>query len=159
MVKVFRLLTIFICLTLTCLVACSTSPQSSPLSPTEVEQTVQAAVQQGLTQAAPTPDIDATVSFRLTAIAGHTESSSPPVSPTDVPSAPPTATSPNTTPGAQDGIGKFIGDFINTLLTFIASGVSLWNTVGQFGTLAQVCCCGIPLLVGGGVAIGTLRGE
>jgi len=148
---------ILICLLATVLAACATQPPpATPMSPTQVEQTVQALVRQRMTEAVPTPDVEATVSARLTAIAGDALGGAPTPAPTQTPVLTPVPATPEAGSGWLDGVGKAIGDFINTVVTFVASGFSLFQTIGQFGTLAQVCCCGLPLLLGGGALVSKL---
>lgn len=134
------------------LAACSSVPQSSgSISPTQIEQTVQASVEQRLTEIAPTPDIEATVNFRLTAISAALTATPTAVVPATV--TPPSNPTSDAQPGLIDRIGKFIGDVISALPTVFNFFVNLWNTVGQFGTIAQITCCGFPLLLGGGAVI------
>lgn len=133
--------------------ACSSTNQSTPLSPVEVEQTVQASVEERLTAIAPTPDIEATVNFRLTAIASDSTSISTAV-PSDTSF---TTDSPNPAPNEQltlfDHLANIVAAIISILPSVFSFFVNLWNTVGQFGTIAQITCCGLPALIGGGTII------
>jgi len=138
------------------LAACSSTPQSSSsMSPTQIEQTVQASVEQRLTEIAPTPDIEATVSFRLTAIAQDAQ-------PTPTPLAPEIVNPPNPSPDAQAGFWERIVQIFNLILSYLPAlinlALSLVNAVGLLGgPVAQLSCCGLPILVSGGVITITLK--
>lgn len=100
-----------------------------PLSPTQVEQTVQAEVGARLTQTAavatatPLPDVNATVEARLTV--------TPPPSPTPEP--------PTVTESVQNALGP-----VWSILSWV------WNLFAFGGIWLQVCCC---ILIPGGLLL------
>ena len=126
--RIFRLAFWLILLGILILTGISLLTQGPDLPPaqaeaTQVEQTVQAAVDARLTQNAvgatttPQPDIDATVEFRLT------------VTPTAVPEVSPVE-------GVTGGVWSVIR--------------SLWNLFAFGGLWLQICCC---LLIPGGLLL------
>ncbi|HEX2906024.1 MAG TPA: hypothetical protein VHO69_04145 [Phototrophicaceae bacterium] len=142
---------IFIFMLVAGLAACATepAPAATQLSPTQVEQTVQALVRQRMTEAVPTPDVEATVSARLTAIAGD----APGGVSTPAPAQPPVLTPVSTTPEAGSDwvadVGKALGDFINTVVTAATSAFNSLAQTTEHLTLVVglALCCGLPLLV------------
>lgn len=109
-------------------------PAPAPLNATQVEETVQAAVDARLTEAAalatatPLPDIDATVEARLR------------VTPSPVPTLTPTPEPPS---GVVGAVGGVLGG-----LWSIISG--LWNLFAFGGIGLQLCCC---IVIPGGLLL------
>ncbi len=126
--RLFRFLFWLILLAMLVLVGISLLTDATPaddaaVSATQVEQTIQAAVDQRLTavaaqsSATPFPDIEATVQFRLTA------------TPTPVPEI-----------GAVESITGGIWSFLR----------SIWNLFAFGGIWLQICCC---LLIPGSILL------
>lgn len=113
------------------LAACG-NPDSKPgpMSPTDVENTVQAEVQKQLAHIltpTPTPDVKATVEARLT----------------DFPSWTPTPTPEDELSRTTEDVGEWISQAANSVWQFI---VGLWDSVKQYGTLAVILCCVLPII-------------
>ena len=120
-----------------------------PETPEEaVEATVQAGVQQRLTEVViqtgtPNPTavretIDASVNATLTQIAADAATPVPGASTADAESAP------DEVPGILRGIWNFI---VSVVKAFWGMLVWLWNFAGKGGIVLQVICCIIPALV------------
>ena len=113
-------------------------PEPASLNATQVELTVQAAVDLRLTEAAalatttPLPDIDATVEARLE------------VSPTPAPTLAPTPEPPDSIFGNGEGV-------LGGLWSIITG---LWNLFAFGGIALQLCCC---IVLPGGLLILALR--
>lgn len=130
--------------------------------PTELDQAIEVAVALTITQVAsqwtstPTPNIEDTVSARVTSalieltttptLVSPDVFSTPANAPTLISEQTPAPTVSESQPEeSNDGfIEGFIG-IVESIIRFIWSVVtSLWNFVGSFGIAFQICCCIIP---------------
>jgi hypothetical protein len=144
----------FIALALIALVfflsSCAGTVQPTPILPVDTEGTVQAAVSQKLTEGAPTPDIDATVNARLTEVAAGTPAQ------TAVPTQLPSDQNADNQPSWWNDLLRVLGEFLTKLSE---AAVWLWDNAGKLGTIVQLCCCVLPVLIIGLGLLARLFGQ
>ncbi len=149
-IRALSLLTVIGMVALVVYALLTQQPPAVPLSEAEVALTVDAGVAARLTEAAPTPNLNATIDARLTATALGTAppSAAPTVTLTPIPTLTPQPPPPGGLQGMAENTGGILGLCLGIIGGLWNIIVAIWNFLSFGGIVLQaLCCIGVPLLI------------